>query len=378
MAALSKEMTSFLEKAASSQRPKARSNNSLIPAFHRKNAMRKLLHLLLLMSFTIVASAQTDGYLTVQHSWDCNGREYAIELEISEELYDYYQYEREHLAYHYKIEDAETPVNFYSFILSDYDRPFIRELADRFAERAFTDFDKVNLAMTFVQSFPYAYDNDSKGEDEYVRYPVETLVDGCGDCEDKVVLLASLLYEMDIDFILLSLPEHLALAVQCDGVVAERYISFQNKKYYYIETTMEGWQIGQVPPDYAFAEVEVYPYEAAPTLLVKGMRFESQATKVYEKADCELHVNLHNLGPGRATGLWLKVRIYDGGGRNARILAEEVFVLNDLLEGMKRAETLNLKSLIKENSVLEMEIFGDNIPSQAFELKLNYSKIRSR
>ena len=340
--------------------------------------MRKFLHLLILMLLTASVSAQTDGYFTVQHSWECDGQDYAIELEISERLYDYYQNDREHVAYHYKIEDAETPVNFYSFMLSDYDRPFFRELADLFSERAFTDFDKVNLAMTFVQSFPYAYDDDSKGEDEYVRYPVETLVDGCGDCEDKVALLAAILYEMDIDFILLSLPEHLALAVHCDSVEAERYILFRDKKYYYVETTMEGWQIGQVPPDYAFAEVEVYPCDIAPTLLIREMQFESQPTKVYEKADCELHVNLHNLGPGRATGLWLKVRIYDGGGRNARILAEEDFVLNDLLEGMKRAETLNLKSLIKENSVLEMEIFGDNIPSQAFELKLNYSKIRSR
>ena len=341
-----------------------------------ENLMRKFLHLLILMLFTVTASAQTQGWYTVRHSWDCNGKNYSIELEISEELYDYYQNEREHLAYHFRIEDAETPVNFYSFILSDYDRPFIRELAYRFSEKALTDFDKVNLAMTFVQSFPYAFDDDSKGEEEYVRYPIETLVDGCGDCEDKVVLLASLLYEMDIDFILLSLPEHLALAVCCEGVVAERYVSFQNKKYYYIETTMEGWQIGHVPPDYAFAEVEVYPYEASPTLLVKGMRFESQATKIYEKADCELKIDLHNLGPGRATGLQLQVWILENEKRNARVLAEETFILNDLPEGVKRTETLRLQSLIREGAVLELELFGDNIPSQTFELRLNYSKVR--
>ena len=340
--------------------------------------MRKLLHLLILISFAITAKAQTDGWFTVRHDWACNGRNYSIELEISEELYDYYQNEREHQAYHYKIEDAESPVNFYCFMLSDYDRQIIRELADRFAERAFTDFEKVNLAMTFVQSFPYAYDDDSKGEEEYVRYPVETLVDGCGDCEDKVALLAAILYEMGIDFVLLSLPEHLALAVRCEGVVAERYIDFNHKKYYYVETTMEGWQVGQVPPDYAFAKMEAYPCDATPVLLVKGMRFESQPTKVYEKADCEFHVDLHNLGPGRATGLWLQVRVREGGRRNARILAEETFILNDLPEGMKRADIVNLKSLIRENSVLELELVGDNIEPQVFELKLNYSKMRQR
>ena len=340
--------------------------------------MRKLLHLLILMSLAITATAQTDGWYTVRHSWDCNGRNYSIELEISEELYDYYQNEREHLAYHYKIEDAETPVNFYSFILSDYDRPFIRELADRFSERAFTDLDKVNLAMTFVQSFPYAYDDDSKGEEEYVRYPIETLVDGSGDCEDKVVLLASLLYEMDIDFVLLSLPEHLALAVRCDGVLAERYIVFRNKRYYYVETTMEGWQIGQVPPDYAFSEVEVYPSLAMPTLLVREMRFESQAAPVFEKADCSLKVQLHNLGPGRATGLQLHVWVYEGSPNNAKVIAEANFNLDDLWEGMRRDESFAIRSFIKENTKICIEITGDNIELQHFDLPLNHSKTTRR
>lgn len=336
--------------------------------------MRKLLHLILLMSLTITAKAQTDGWFTVQHDWACKGRNYSIELEISEELYDYYQNEREHLAYEYRIEDAETPVNFYSFILSDYDRPFIRELADRFAERAFTDYDKVNLAMTFVQSFPYEYDNDSKGEDEYVRYPIETLVDGCGDCEDKVALLAAILYELGIDFVLLALPEHLALAVHCEGVRTERYISYRNKKYYYVETTMEGWEIGQVPPDYAFADVEVYPSVAVPTLLVREMRFESAASRIYEKADCTLQLLLHDLGPGRVTGLQLHVWVYEGTLSNAKVITEEIFNLDDLWEGQKRHETLPFRSFIKEKAKLYIELSGDNVELQHFDLSLNYSK----
>lgn len=336
--------------------------------------MRKFLHLLILMLFTVTASAQTDGWFTVNHSWDCKGRNYSIELEISEELYDYYQNEREHLAYHFRIEDAETPVNFYSFILSDYDRPFIRELADRFSERAFTDLDKVNLAMTFVQSFPYAFDDDSKGEEEYVRYPIETLVDGCGDCEDKVALLGAILYEMDIDFVLLSLPEHLALAVCCDGVVAERYVSYRNKKYYYVETTMEGWEVGQVPPDYAFSEVEVYSNPAEPTVLVREMSFESAAARVNEKADCTLQLQLHNLGHGRATGIQLHVWVYEGNLSNAKIITEETFLLDDLGEGLRRGESFTFPSFIKEKSKLYIELSGDNIKLQHFDLPLHYSK----
>ena len=338
----------------------------------------RILFMLLLVCVTVSAHSVVgeEGCFIVEHSWECNGQNCSIKLNIREEIYDYYQNDREHLAYHYRIEDAETPVNFYSFMLSDYDRPVIRALAQQMTDMAMTDFNRVNMAMTFVQSLPYAYDADSKGVDEYVRYPVETLVDGCGDCEDKVALLAALLYEMGIDFVLLSLPEHLALAVDCDGVMAERYIAFRGRRYYYVETTMDGWQIGQVPPDYAFAEVEVYPLDDAPTVLLRGMSFESMPAQVFEKADCTLSLDLHNLGPGRATGLWLKVRVRENNSQDARVLADETFILNDLPEGTQRMETVRLKSLIKENTVLEMEVFGDNIPPQTFDLRLNYSKMK--
>jgi len=331
--------------------------------------------LLLLLFICISASAHSvvekEDYYEVRHSWTYKGKECSIMLNVSTKLYDYYLNDREHLAYHYKIEDAEIPVNFYSFILSDYDRPFLHEMAERFGERAVTDFDKVNLATTFVQSLPYAFDSDSKGEDEYVRYPVETIVDGCGDCEDKVVLLGALLYELGIDFVLLSLPEHLALAVRCPNVEAERYILFRNKKYYYVETTMEGWEIGQIPPDYAFSEVEAYPCEAVPTVLVRELQFESEAVRVYEKADCSLRLELHNLGPGRVTGLQLHVQVVSP---KARLLEEAFFNLDDLPEGIQRTEVLRLKSLIKENSRLLIELSSDNAVPQSFELQLGYSK----
>ena len=76
-------------------------------------------------------------------------------------------------------------------------------------------------------------DNDSKDADEYVRYPIETLVDGQGDCEDKVALLVALLYEMDADFVLLVLPEHMAVGVHLDEVDVGRYLWFHDKKYYF-------------------------------------------------------------------------------------------------------------------------------------------------
>ena len=183
--------------------------------------MRACMHLILLLAFTsLTVSAHSvverNGYYEVEHAWKCQGKNYSITLDISTNLYDYDLNDREHLAYCYQFNGGEIPPNYFGFMLSEYDRPMMRALADEFTSHSASEKEQINLALTFVQSLPYAYDSSTKGTDEYLRYPIETLVDGCGDCEDKVALLAALLYEMEVDFILLILPEHIALGVHCD------------------------------------------------------------------------------------------------------------------------------------------------------------------
>ncbi len=335
-------------------------------------------YLILIMSFVSLfghahTANENDGYYKVEHTWKCDGKQCSIALNVSTALYDYYREGREHLAYRYKFNGGEIPPNYYGFMLSDHDRPVIRALADEFRCYVATEKQRVQLALTFVQSLPYAYDSDTKGVDEYLRYPIETLVDGCGDCEDKVALLAALLYEMNIDFVLLVFPEHLALGVRCDGVETSRYLLFRDKKYYFLETTMEGWQIGQIPETYYDAELEVVPIDTTPNLLIRGVWFESQPSFAFEKAVCNLEFDLHNQGPGKVTELWAHVRLIMKGSPN-RVLAEQRYSLNDLAEGEARTEKLSLKSHIKENSVLEVELISAEASAESYSLELNYSK----
>lgn len=342
--------------------------------------MRARVYLIIMMVFTgFSAMAQSvvewDGFYEVKHSWKCEGRACSITLNISTDLYDYYRNDREHLAYKYRFNEDEVEPNYYSFMLSEHDRPVLHSLAHEFASHATSEKESILLALTFVQSLPYAYDSDTKGEDEYVRYPVETLVDGCGDCEDKVALLAALLYEMEVDFVLLVLPEHMAIGVRCDEVDLPRYLWFQGNKYHYLETTMPNWGIGDIPEKYYSAEMEVVPVDAMPSLLIKGVRFESQGARVNEKANCGLQVDLHNLGPGKVTELGIQVRIIQKGMRN-RLLAEEYFPLNDLQEGEQRTEHLSLRSLIKENCVLQVELTGFEVAPQYYEVELGYNRTK--
>lgn len=335
--------------------------------------------LLVLMLFSASLSAHTvveyDGYFEVEHSWKYNGKDCSITLNISTDLYDYYRNDREHLAYVYQFNDGEVPPNYYSFMLSEHDRPLMHALAQEFSRYALTEKDQIELALSFVQSLPYAFDSDSKDEDEYVRYPVETLVDGCGDCEDKVALLVALLYEMDKDFVLLVMPEHMALGVHCDEIEGHRYLLYQGKKYYFMETTMPNWQIGQIPEDYFGAEAEVVPVDDTPNLLIKGVHFESQSSFIYEKAQCSIEINLHNLGPGKVTGVELVVRVVEKGNRN-RLLAEQHYPLSDMQEGELRTENLSFESLICENSILQVELVGTEVETQYYQVALNYSHMR--
>ena len=341
--------------------------------------MRRRLYLILFLFISLSASAHSvvewDDYYEVRHSWKCNGRECSITLNVSTDLYDYYRNDREHLAYKYRFNEDEREPNYYGFMLSEHDRPVIRSLAREFYGHAASEEESIFLALTFVQSLPYAYDTDSKGEDEYMRYPVETLVDGCGDCEDKVALLVALLYEMDVDFVLLVLPEHMAVGVHCDEIDIPRYLLYQGKKYYYLETTMPNWGIGDIPENYRSAKIEVVPVDATPSLLIKGVRFESQEALVYEKADCELQVDLHNLGPGKVTEMAVVVRIVEKGKRS-RLLAEEYYPLDDLQEGEQRTEHLFFKSRIKENCMIQVELSGWEVDTQYCEVELGYSRIQ--
>ena len=342
--------------------------------------MRVRVFLIFIMAFTgFSAMAHTavewDGYYEVKHSWKCDGRECSITLNVSTDLYDYYRNDREHLAYKYRFNEDETEPNYYGFMLSEHDRPVIRSLAREFYSHSTSEEESILLALTFVQSLPYAYDSDSKGEDEYMRYPVETLVDGCGDCEDKVALLVALLYEMDVDFVLLVLPEHMAVGVHSDEIDLPRYLLFQGKKYYFLETTMLNWGIGDIPENYRSSKIEVVPVDATPSMLVKGVKFESQEALVYEKADCEIELDLHNLGPGKVTEMGVVVRIIEKGKRN-RLLAEEYYSLDDLQEGEQRTELLFFKSRIKENCLIQIELSSWEINTQYYEVELDYSRIR--
>lgn len=110
-----------------------------------------------------------------------------------------------------------------------------------------------NVACFVQQAIPYSYDRDSapNHEEEYPRYPIETLYDKTGDCECKSFLLAALLLVLGYRIAIIILEGHAALGVGLNtDLPGSYYVGSSGEKYYYLETTAEGWILGQIPFDY--------------------------------------------------------------------------------------------------------------------------------
>jgi hypothetical protein len=119
--------------------------------------------------------------------------------------------------------------------------------------------EKVDFVIDFVQRLPYVTDDVSKGFDDYTKFVVETMAEAEGDCEDTSIMLASIL-EADpfgYDAILIQPPGHMA----CGGYQDDPegwYWELDGRTYSYVETTGEGWGIGDCPEEYQNAEATLH------------------------------------------------------------------------------------------------------------------------
>jgi len=147
----------------------------------------------------------------------------------------------------------------------------IVEIADYLLQqsdaRNYSDYQKTWLALSFVQATTYESDPASKGVEEYPRYPVETLVDGVGDCEDTAALFVSIARAMGYPSVMLYIyaifgsgSNHMGTAVAGSAMPAgSSSIAYNGITYYYCETTSVGWEPGELPPALRGAPYEVVP-----------------------------------------------------------------------------------------------------------------------
>lgn len=138
----------------------------------------------------------------------------------------------------------------------------INTLADRLVavagQRSLTRYFEMMLALDLVQKIPYATDTDSKQVPEYWRFPLETIADGCGDCEDFAILAVALLSAMGHRTCFFEIPGHTAVGVA--DIPSDTGVSFEaadGQRFHFVETTTDGWRVGELPEGIAKDSVKV-------------------------------------------------------------------------------------------------------------------------
>lgn len=109
------------------------------------------------------------------------------------------------------------------------------------------------FVISFCQYVPYKKDSPPFQFliefDEYPKYPIETLLENAGDCEDKAMLSAVLLRELGYETALVLFPGHMAIGVGLTETISpdDNYYLFDNIKYLYTEISNNDWPIGVIP-----------------------------------------------------------------------------------------------------------------------------------
>ncbi len=150
----------------------------------------------------------------------------------------------------YRIGDNYS---YLSYFLTPTDT-YIRELAhllDNVArDNGWNSLTEANFILSFVQSVPYVSDFKSTGFLDYYKFPVETLLQRGGDCEDKSLLLATLLNLLGYDVILFVMEivyggtyGHVSVGLDVRdpqgpfALYLRDYYVYNHTRYYYIEST---------------------------------------------------------------------------------------------------------------------------------------------
>lgn len=191
-----------------------------------------------------------------RYVWNFQGKSYTVLMIIDVERYNSYAGKERY--------DIPKLVAEGTGVIGNLKREFQKTFRQN---RHWTQQERVDFVLSFVQSLPYTLDDVTTGYDEFRRYAIETLIEGGGDCEDTTILAAAILSGLGESTALIFTPGHIALGVS--GDFKGTAFAYNGTNYYYCETTGTGWTVGTVPAAYARKVdtiVPLTPFKTGPAL----------------------------------------------------------------------------------------------------------------
>lgn len=210
----------------------------------------------------------------------------------------------------------------------------------------------INFIASFVQNIQYVEDST---ECDYPRYPIETLVDRQGDCEDKAILTAAILNSVGYNVSLIQLPKHVAVGIHLDeDAVSDEYFV---DEYYFLETSSTGWFVGKVPPEHkSKTNITVYTLESRPVLIhswKNATRFTDSEGSDYIK----MKILAENLGVKSSAPFEIRTSFFN---LNGVIENQKTTYVPSISAGNKRIVDLTIDVPQEITTKLKSQIFLDN------------------
>ena len=195
-----------------------------------------------------------DDYYHQHFEWNYKGYDWTWSLDIPKTLYEAYK----NVPVSTRLEYQASGYGFLTTTNDAYLQMVAEKLQEASSQEGFESYDEVSFVLAFIQSLPYTSDSVTSGHDEYPRFPLETLVDNGGDCEDTAILFATLTIIMGYGTVYINPPEHYAVGILGEEGLPGYYFTYEDRRYYYCETTGDGWAIGDLPTEYQDVEATIY------------------------------------------------------------------------------------------------------------------------
>ena len=170
------------------------------------------------------------------YKWECNGHKFSYEITVDSAYYHKATGSDIDRSGSISIEryttDSGVTVAVKDYIVVDqYVKDLAESLKTQYTE-AFGEAPTKEMYVKFVAVFIYnciGYDWDEyKSGREYWRYPLQTLIEKTGDCEDESILMAAILDAAGYDSGIILLPGHAMCAVTSDEIPD---LTYPNKKH---------------------------------------------------------------------------------------------------------------------------------------------------
>jgi len=191
---------------------------------------------------TVATTAGGSETIPRHYEWEYGGRTRTCDLEIPSSLYGYYKTQPRVVW---------TSRDYDAYVLDPLDDATLNEITREIVTATAGDYHaSLENALFFVQKcIRYVYDPLWF---EYPRYPVETLVDGIGDCEDTAILYVSLVRTLGHGALMVIVDtdadgsiDHMVAWVPVEPSFVNAhpdrsYWDYQGRTYAFAETAVEG------------------------------------------------------------------------------------------------------------------------------------------